>query len=82
MDYLIGLDIGTTAIKGAIMSVEGKVLKTLSGGYNYYGEQNTKLLNPDEFLNTCFSVISISPYNFLKMSDTSIINLPDKEKIL
>ncbi len=57
MNYLIGLDIGTTAIKGAIMSVEGKVLKTVSGGYNYYGEQSTKLLNPDEFLEVCFSVI-------------------------
>lgn len=57
MDYLIGLDIGTTAIKGAIMSVDGIVLKTISGGYNYYGGQNTKLLNPDEFLEVCFSVI-------------------------
>ena len=27
MDYLIGLDIGTTAIKGSIISVEGKILK-------------------------------------------------------
>lgn len=57
MDYLIGLDIGTTAIKGAIISVEGKVIKTISGGYNYYGEENVKLLNPDEFLEVCFSVI-------------------------
>lgn len=57
MDFLIGLDIGTTAIKGAIMSVEGKVLKTVSGGYNYYGEHNIKLLNPQEFLNVCFCVI-------------------------
>lgn len=57
MDYLIGLDIGTTAIKGSIISVEGKILKTVSGGYNYFGEQNTKLLNPGEFLDVCFSVI-------------------------
>lgn len=57
MDYLIGLDIGTTAIKGAVMSVDGKVLSTVSGGYNYFGEQNTKLLDPNEFLEVCFSVI-------------------------
>lgn len=49
MDYLIGLDIGTTAIKGAVMSVDGKVLSTVSGGYNYFGEQNTKLLDPMNF---------------------------------
>lgn len=57
MDYLIGLDIGTTAIKGIIMSTEGKVLKTVTGGYNYYIDGTAKLLNPEEFLDTCFTVI-------------------------
>jgi len=57
MDYLIGLDIGTTAIKGALMSVDGKILNTVSGGYNYYGEKNIKLLDPNDFLFVCFSVI-------------------------
>ena len=57
MDYLIGLDIGTTAIKSAIMSLEGNILKTVSGGYNYYGENDIKLLNPNDFLEVCFSVI-------------------------
>ena len=57
MNYLIGLDIGTTAIKGALLSVEGKTLKTVSGAYDYYGEEKTKLQDPDSFLNVCFSVI-------------------------
>lgn len=57
MDYLIGLDIGTTAIKGALMTTGGSVTETFSGGYNYYGEKNIKLLNPKEFLDVCFSVI-------------------------
>ncbi len=57
MNYLIGLDIGTTAIKGIIMSVEGKVLKSFTGGYNYYNKGTAKLLNANEFLDTCFSVI-------------------------
>ena len=57
MNYLIGLDIGTTAIKGVLMSAEGAVLKTVSGGYDYYGQQNTKLQKPDAFVNVCFSVI-------------------------
>ncbi len=57
MDCLIGLDIGTTAIKGILMTVAGKVLKTVTGGYNYYTEENRKLLNPGEFLDVCFSVM-------------------------
>ena len=57
MNCFIGLDIGTTAIKGAMLSAEGQILETVSGGYHYYGEQNTKLQKPDEFLKICFSVI-------------------------
>lgn len=57
MDCLIGLDIGTTAIKGVIITVDGKVLNTVTGGYNYLVKENQKLLDPDEFLNVCFSVI-------------------------
>lgn len=57
MNYLIGLDIGTTAIKGAIITTEGKVLDTFSGGYHYYGEGNAKLMKPSDFLDTCYSVI-------------------------
>lgn len=57
MNYLIGLDIGTTAIKGVLMTVEGEVKDTFTGGYNYFGETDQKLMKPDEFLETCFSVI-------------------------
>lgn len=57
MNYLIGLDIGTTAIKGVIITVDGKVLNTVTVGYNYLVKENQKLLNPEEFLNVCFSVI-------------------------
>ena len=57
MNYLIGLDIGTTAIKGVIMTVDGKVRNTVTGGYNYYGEENQKLLKADDFLNACFYTI-------------------------
>lgn len=57
MNYLIGLDIGTTAIKGALMTVDGNVSKTVSGGYNYFEGENTKLLDPKEFVEVCFSVI-------------------------
>ena len=49
MDCLIGLDIGTTAIKGIIMSTKGKFLKTITGGCNYYIDGTAKLLNSKEF---------------------------------
>ena len=39
------------------MTAEGKVVKTVSGGYNYFGDQNRKLLHPDEFIDVCFSVL-------------------------
>ncbi|MBO7519261.1 MAG: hypothetical protein J6T73_00640 [Clostridia bacterium] len=57
MDYLLGLDIGTTAIKGVLMSTEGKIIKTVSGGYDYYCKGNKKLLDPRDFISVCFSVI-------------------------
>lgn len=57
MKLLIGLDIGTTAIKGVLMSEDGRILKTVSGGYNYYSKENKKLLDTRDFINACFSVI-------------------------
>ena len=57
MEYLIGLDIGTTAIKGALMTTDGKVVDTFSGGYSYFEEGSGKLMKPEDFLFACFSVI-------------------------
>ncbi|MBO4468494.1 MAG: FGGY-family carbohydrate kinase [Clostridia bacterium] len=57
MDLLIGLDIGTTAIKGVLMSKDGRIIKTVSGGYDYYTVGDKKLLDTDSFTDTCFSVI-------------------------
>ena len=57
MDFFIGLDIGTTAIKGALMTADGMVKAIHTGGYHYYGEKNVKLLDPAEFSDVCFSVI-------------------------
>ncbi len=57
MKLLIGLDIGTTAIKGVLMTETGKILKTVSGGYHYIVRDNKKLLDPAEFTDVCLSVI-------------------------
>lgn len=59
MNLLMGLDIGTTAIKGVLMSAEGQIIKTVSGGYDYYCKDNKKLLNPADFIDVCFSVIKL-----------------------
>lgn len=57
MRCYIGLDIGTSAVKGVLLSQSGKVLKTESGAFEYYFENSAKLMNPESFLETCFDVI-------------------------
>ena len=57
MEYLIGLDIGTSAVKGALMSTDGAVVTTASAPFTYTIDGGAKLLDPDHFTNTCFSVI-------------------------
>lgn len=57
MNCFIGLDIGTSAVKGALISEKGDIIKVSWSSYRYYFENNAKLLNPDEFLNACFGVI-------------------------
>ena len=57
MNYLIGLDIGTTAIKGILLTVEGEVKDTFTGGYHYFGEENQKLMDAEDYKEVCFSVI-------------------------
>ena len=57
MNYLIGLDIGTTAIKGILLTVEGEVKDTFTGGYHYFGEKNQKLMDAEDYKEVCFSVI-------------------------
>ena len=36
MDYLIGLDIGTSSVKGVLMTTEGKVVHSAKGTFTYY----------------------------------------------
>lgn len=57
MDHLIGLDLGTSAVKGALMTVNGDVVTTKSAPFEYTVRDNWKFLDPDHFSETCFSVI-------------------------
>ena len=58
MDCYIGLDLGTSAIKGVLLSKEGKILATASGEYQYQITPGRKLLDPCSFIDTCFDVIN------------------------
>lgn len=57
MKYLIGLDIGTSAVKGALMTEYGKTVTTAKAGFTYIIDGDARFLKPDEFCETCFSVI-------------------------
>ena len=57
MDCFIGLDIGTSAVKGAVLSESGKILHLESEKFTYFGENGKRLLDPDEYCEICFSVI-------------------------
>ena len=57
MKALIGLDIGTSAVKGALMTAEGEILRTVSVPFTYIEEKNARFLDPSAFCESCFSVI-------------------------
>ena len=40
MNCLIGLDIGTSSVKGVLMSVEGELVSTAHGGFKYTKTEN------------------------------------------
>ncbi len=58
MNYLIGLDIGTSSIKGVLMTQDGEIIKTARGGFHY-----TKLagggleIQAEDFASVCLLTI-------------------------
>ena len=57
MEYFIGLDIGTSAVKGALMSADGDIIKVADRKCEYVFEGFFKLLEPERFVRTCSDVI-------------------------
>ena len=57
MEFFIGLDIGTSAVKGALMRTDGVVVTTKSAPFEYAVEGSAKFLDPAHFTGQCFSVI-------------------------
>ncbi len=57
MKHFIGLDIGTSAVKGALLSEDGRVVKVVDKKFDYIIDGSFKLLDPAHFLEMCFDVI-------------------------
>ena len=58
MKCFIGLDIGTSAVKGALMAESGEVIKTETEKFRYDINGSFRTLDPVHFVDTCFTVIS------------------------
>ncbi len=57
MKCYIGLDIGTSAIKGVLLSKDGRVLAECSEQLEYHSQNSARLMKPEGFLDTCFELI-------------------------
>ncbi len=58
MKYLIGLDIGTSSVKGVLMTSDGVVVHTAHGGFVYTKLQNGGVeIDAEEFVSVCFEAI-------------------------
>lgn len=58
MNSFIGLDIGTSAVKGVLLSEHGDILSVSCGEFEYYKDGSGVLMDPSLFVNTCFQVIN------------------------
>ena len=58
MNCFIGLDMGTSAVKGALVSEAGKTIATTQGEFRYTTDKNAKLLDPASFISTCIRVVN------------------------
>lgn len=57
MKAFIGLDIGTSAVKGVLLSEVGEIIKTVTTRFKYFFKDEAKLLSPDVFIDACYSTI-------------------------
>ena len=58
MKYLIGLDIGTSSVKGVLMTEDGKVKKKAHGSFKYTQLENGGLeIDTDAFVTICIQAI-------------------------
>lgn len=55
--YFIGLDLGTSGVKGALVSSLGEVKKTVTVAFDYYTLDGAKLLSVQGFIESCYKAI-------------------------
>ena len=58
MNCYIGLDIGTSAVKGAALAFDGTVLATASGAFTYIEKDTARLLDADTYVEVCKDTIA------------------------
>ncbi len=57
MEYLLGLDVGTSSVKAVLMSCDGRIENVKTKKHAYYFENNMKLMDAELFCENCFSAI-------------------------
>lgn len=57
MEYLLGLDVGTSSVKAVLMSYDGEIADVKTKKHSYYFENDMKLMDAEQFCENCFSVI-------------------------
>lgn len=57
MDYLLGLDVGTSSVKAVLMSCDGKIENVKTRKHTYYFENDMKLLDAEQFCDNCLLAI-------------------------
>lgn len=58
MQYLIGLDIGTSSVKGVLMTIDGKVIAKAHEGFDYDTNSGGIVeIGADKFTNSCLAAI-------------------------
>ena len=58
MDYLIGIDIGTSSVKGVLMTTEGQVVHSARASFDYtHLDHGGVELGAKEYLSSCFAAL-------------------------
>lgn len=57
VNCLVGLDIGTSAVKGVAVTADGDIVFRSSKSFTYHKNGTFVLLDPKEFIDICFGVI-------------------------
>ena len=56
--YFIGLDLGTSGVKGVLLSELGEVVGTVTTGFEYYLDGGAKLFEVEKYISACYNTIS------------------------